>query len=82
MVFDNFFWVVKIDDEEAAYQQKKTKLPSILLFNLDGRPLAEIEMKHQITSFDIDIQNGILYTFDSNTEEFLKYDMSKWLKTL
>lgn len=81
-VFDKFFGVVKIDEEEAAYQTKRTKMPSILLFNLDGKPLAQIDMKRQITSFDVDVQKGILYTFDSQTEEFLKYDISKWLKNL
>lgn len=81
-VFGNFFGVVKIDEEEGTYQTKRTKKPSILLFTLDGKPLAEIKMKRQITSFDIDQQNNILYTFDSETEEFMKYDISKWLPAL
>lgn len=81
-VFGNFFGVVKIDEEEGTYQTKRTKKPSILLFTLDGEPLAEIKLKRQITSFDIDQQNNILYTFDSETEEFMKYDISKWLPAL
>ena len=81
-VFDNFFGVVQINEEEKLFQSKRTKLPSILLFSLDGKPLAEIKMKRQITSFDIDMQKGCLYTFDSESGEFLRYNFSKELKAI
>lgn len=79
-VFDKFFGVVKIDAEESEYQSRNSKNPSILLFTLDGKPLAEIKTNRLMTSFDIDIDNGILYTFDLQSEEFLKYDISMWLR--
>lgn len=81
-VFDKCFGVVQINEEEKSYQSKREKLPSILLFSLEGKPLASIKMKRHITSFDIDFKNGYLYTLDNQTEEFLKYKIPQELKTV
>lgn len=81
-VFDNCFGVVQINEEEKSYQTKREKLPSILLFSLEGKPLANIKMKRHITSFDIDVKNGYLYTLDDQTEEFLKYKIPQELKAV
>lgn len=81
-VFDNSFGVVQINEEEKSYQTKREKLPSILLFSMEGKPLARIKLKRHITSFDIDTKNGYLYTLDDQTEEFLKYKIPQELKAV
>lgn len=74
-VFDDFFGVVFINQGEAEYQTARTKLPSIMLFDWEGNPLAELKLETHITSFDIDLRNQELYTFDLHSEEFFKFDV-------
>lgn len=81
-IFNNCFGVVQIDEEEKSYQTKREKSPSILMFSLEGKPLAHIKLKRHITSFDIDAKNGYLYTLDNQTEEFLRYKIPQGLKSV
>jgi hypothetical protein len=74
-LFDNFWGVVCIDEDQKTYQIGRKKLPSILLFDWQGEPLAELKLEHFITSFDIDFKNGVLYTMDVHSDEFYKYDV-------
>lgn len=81
-LFDDFWGVVFVDEDMKTYQMGRKKLPSILLFNWGGKPLAELKLSHFITSFDIDFAAGNLYTFDVHSDEFFKYDISGILKEL
>ncbi|SEK19861.1 TolB-like 6-bladed beta-propeller domain-containing protein [Parapedobacter koreensis] len=74
-VFDNFFGVVYINEDEKTYQTGRKRIPTILLFDWDGNPLAELKLSHHITSFDIDFNQGELYTFDVHADELYKYDI-------
>ena len=76
-LFKNFFGVLYINEDEKTYQTERSRLPSILLFDWDGEPLAEIKLDHFITSFDIDFINGELYTLDIHTDEFYKYNVQE-----
>lgn len=79
-LFENFWGVIQIDEGEKTYQLGREKLPVIYLFNWQGKPLAEFKLDHFITSFDIDLKNGVLYTFDVHSDEFYKYDVGEILK--
>lgn len=81
-LFDNFWGVVQINEDEKSYQTERKKLPLILLFDWKGDPLAELKLNRHITSFDIDIVNGNLYTFDVHSDEFMKYDIKDILAKL
>ena len=72
-VFKKGFGVVQIDETEKQFQSDRTKFPSILFFSFEGKPLAKIDLKRQFTSFDVDFKNNYIYTFDSQSEEFLRY---------
>ncbi|MCH7412744.1 TolB-like 6-bladed beta-propeller domain-containing protein [Belliella sp. R4-6] len=74
-VFDGFFGVV-------YHEEKRKKSPSILLFDLEGSPLAELELENHITSFDIDFNSMELYTFDSENDKFLKYNIQNVLSEI
>jgi hypothetical protein len=74
-VYDDFFGVVYINEDELTYQTGRKKLPSILLFDWDGNPFVELKLDHHIQSFDIDLLTGELYTLDRDFEEFYKYDI-------
>ena len=81
-VFPDFWGVVSINEDIKTYQTGRKKLPSILLFDWQGAPLAELKLKHFITSFDIDLKNGDLYTFDAHSDELYKYDIGDILAKL
>lgn len=75
-LFNDFFGVVFINEDDNTYQLRRKKLPSILLFDYNGKPLAKIETGNHFTSIDIDFVNQELYTFDVHSDEFLKFDIS------
>ena len=57
----------------------RKKEPIIRLFDWEGNPLAEIKLNRFITSFDMDLRNGYLYTMDHQTDEFYQYDIQNIL---
>ena len=79
-IFENFWGVIHIDEDEKNYQLGRKKLPLIYLFDWQGKPIAELKLDHFITSFDIDFNNGVLYTFDVHSDEFYKYEVKEILK--
>lgn len=78
-IYDNFFGVVFLNEKEKDYQSNSQKHSEILLFSLEGKPLARLMLPHHITSFDID-KNGNLYTFDVLSGEFLMYNIKGTVK--
>ena len=81
-LFDEFFGVIFINEDELTYQNVRKKIPSILFFDYDGRPLAKIQTGSHFTSFDIDFNNQKLYTFDVHSDEFLKFDIKEVLEQM
>jgi hypothetical protein len=81
-IFFNFWGVLLIDEDRKTYQTGRRKLPSILLFDWQGEPLAELKLNRFITSFDIDFVHGHLYTLDIHSDEFYKYDIKDILEKL
>lgn len=79
-LFENFWGVIQIDEDDKTYELGREKLPVIYLFDWQGKPLAELKLDHFITMFDIDLKNGVLYTFDVHSDEFYKYDVEGILK--
>jgi hypothetical protein len=81
-LFSKFWGVTFINEDKQTYLTKREKYPSILLFDWTGHPLAELKLDTFITSFDIDLKNGNLFTFDLYTEKFCKYDIRNILAKL
>lgn len=77
--FPDFWGVVYINEDAKTYQTGRKKLPCIYLFDWEGKPLAELKLKHFITTFDIDLRNRTLYTFDLEDEVLHKYDINEIL---
>lgn len=80
--FDSFFGVIYVNNSLKDYQTIRNILPSIMLFNWEGEPLVKLKMEKHLTHFDIDLINQELYTFDLNSDEFFKYDVSELLSKL
>ena len=78
-IFDDFFGVIYVNEEISSYQDNRSVIPSLLLFDWEGNPLASINTGKHMTAFDIDVVNKKLYTFDAKTDEFLVYDLSQKL---
>ena len=81
-IYPSFWGVVHINEDEMTYQTKRKKLPSILLFDWQGKPLAKLKLNHFITSFEIDLKNGHIYTFDVHSDELFKYDINDILSKI
>lgn len=80
--FPDFWGVFYIGEDEKTYETGRKKLPCIYLFDWEGKPLAELKLQHFITTFDIDLRNRTLYTFDLEDEVLHKYDISEILNEL
>ena len=77
-VYDDFFAVMYSGAGE--YDEEKNKpLPKIFFFYWDGSPIVEIRMGEQASTFDLDVQNGVLYTLDRSTETVRYYDVKEIL---
>jgi hypothetical protein len=82
-LFDDFFGVMWGGNTTLEEQEMIGKPRSILLFDWEGNPLAEIKLKDKYaTSFDIDLINGKLYTSSYHSDELLCYDVGDILAAL
>lgn len=79
-LFSDFWGVLYMNETEKNYQIKRKKFPTVLLFDWHGNPLVEIKLNHLATSFDIDTRTNDLYTFDVETDLFVKYNLSAVFK--
>ena len=66
----------------ALKSDKVRKYPSILLFDWDGKPLAELKLTRFVNSFDIDMVNKTLYVFDVYNDKMFAYDLSEVLNKI
>lgn len=81
-VYKDFFAALYINEKMKTYEIERKKYPIIQLFDWMGVPIAELKLNRHVTSFDIDLINGFLYTFDHQTDEFCKYDIQDILKEI
>ena len=81
-VYPKFFSALYLNDTYEKYQREITKNPVIQFFDWDCNPLAEIKLDRMITTFDIDLINGSLYTLNFRTEEMYQYDISTIIEQL
>ena len=68
-----------VDGMVTTFQTGRKKYPSILLFDWEGRPLAELKLTRFVNSFDIDMVNKTLYVFDVYNDKMFAYDLSEVL---
>ena len=80
--FSDFWGVVRINEDFWTVFNERKQLPEILLFDWNGKPLAQLKLSNFAMSFDIDFARGYLYTLDSQTEKFFKYDIREILGKL
>jgi hypothetical protein len=81
-LFPEFWGVLYLNESEKISQTGRKTLPFIFLFDWNGNPVAKLKLNSFITSFNIDLLNGYLYTMDNQTEKFCKYDIRDILKKL
>jgi hypothetical protein len=81
-LFNDFWGVLHINEDWKTYRTERKKFPSILLFDWQGEPIAELKLNNFITSFDIDFINGHLYTHDILSDEFYMYDIKSILDAI
>ena len=74
-VYDDMFGVMSRDNEDG-------RRSTIWFFDMDGAPLAEFKLDKTTTTFDIDFNEGTLYTHSYESEDFFKYDIREYLGAL
>lgn len=55
---------------------------TILFFTYEGELLCQITLDNRCSSFDIDLSNSVLYTYNVSEEKFYLYDISDILNVL
>lgn len=78
-VYGSFFGVLFLNEDLKSYQTGSSKIPRLMFFNLDGKPLAEVTLDRNYQHFDVDIDKGYIYMIDGKTDELLKYKMTSEL---
>ncbi len=82
-LFKNFFAILYMNETQKDFIQFKRKgFPTVLLFDWSGNMIAQIKLNQLATSFDFDMKNKTLYTFDHQTEGFYKYDVADILSKI
>lgn len=81
-LYDDFWGVIYIDETLEQYDSGVRKPSRVLLFNWNGEPLADIVLKNQISSFDIDMQGKYLYTLDNKEEQLYRYKVQDILNDI
>lgn len=75
-VYEDFWGVVSVKEDMKTFQTDRKKYPSILLFDWEGKPLAELKLNRFVNSFDIDLIHNTLYVFDVYDDEIFTYDIT------
>lgn len=78
-VYGSFFGVLFLNEDLKTYQTGSSKIPRLMFFNLDGKPLVEVTLDRNYQHFDVDIDKGYIYMIDGKTDELLKYKMTSEL---
>lgn len=66
--FEHFFAIHKLSHGEVSCS-------FLQFYDWNGNPLFEIEFQSSFSAFDIDIERGFIYTFDYESETFMKYNV-------
>ena len=77
--FPEFFVVLY---HERSLSSPSDQSPRLLFFDWDGKPLMDISMKCQATSFDIDLHRNKLYISDQGTGAVSVADISELLSKI
>lgn len=72
-IYDKFFSVLYSGN--YLYQRENSKIhpPILYIFNWDGKLLKEIHFEEYFDCFDIDVNNHVLYTLNTVTDELKVY---------
>ena len=78
-VSENFIFALEAKRNVGTDQEKENE-SFIRVYNWDCKPVAFLEIEHDLSSIDIDEASGILYATDYTHELVLKFDINQILK--
>ena len=79
--FGRFCAFLYLDVPMLAFASPES-IPRLLLVPWDGSSITQIRLPDKITSFDIDLESGLLFGYNAITESMRIYDISENLSTL
>ncbi len=74
--YDSFFAALYLGTTSLDDVSDRRVKPRIMLFDWEGRPLAEIPLKVSCRSFEFDLAGKWLYLLDPDTESLYRMDVS------
>lgn len=74
-LYDDFFAVMYSGGKQISQDDREQPAPKIYIFDWECNPLGELKLAKRASVFDIDLQNGELYTLDRSEEIVRKYDI-------
>ena len=72
--YDFGFAVLKFDTTDGVYRANGDYLPSVMVFDWDGKALGEIRTGQKFSRFDMDVDRQKLYVLDEE-EKLRQYDL-------
>ncbi|TFV96267.1 hypothetical protein E4S40_08575 [Algoriphagus kandeliae] len=73
--YDDFFALLHLNELEQDFATGRKSFPEILIFDWEGNPISKLVFEDFFTSFDFDLINQKVYTFDSQTDQFKVHDL-------
>ncbi|WP_144603280.1 TolB-like 6-bladed beta-propeller domain-containing protein [Algoriphagus algorifonticola] len=77
-VYDEFFALLHLNELEQNFATERKSYPEILIFDWEGNPISKLIFKDFFTSFDFDLANQKVYTFDSQTDRFKYHEVPQF----
>ncbi|MFC3415467.1 BF3164 family lipoprotein [Algoriphagus hitonicola] len=77
-VSENFIFALEAKQNEGTDDEIENE-SFIRIYNWEGEPLAYFEVEHDLSSIDIDEDEGILYATDYSHELVLRFDISNFI---
>lgn len=77
-LFDDYF-AVMYSGERDKRTFISARNPKIYFFNWDGTPRMEFKLHESAATFELDVNNGLLYTLDRDDELIRRYDVSEYI---
>ena len=78
-LFNDFFAIQYLDETVFTYQMKRKDYSRIFLIDYDGNPLSELHLDRAISTYDIDLTNGMLYVIGYPDEGIYRYRLPEEL---
>ncbi|MDE6482635.1 MAG: hypothetical protein K2L01_02590, partial [Rikenellaceae bacterium] len=80
--WDEGFGAIYFDGTILEHQKRLVNDTQIQFFDWDGNPKYLVEFPYQVSAFDIDFKNNVLYAIHQSEDRLIAYDATEIVKAL